>query len=294
MDFPAESKGVTAWTINSTYDQIKLHVKDWSVPHPKAVMLIIPGFGDHCERYSYLQAFFNENSIAVVGIDLRGQGRSRGERGYTPNITAYLEDITSGIEKVHALYPKVPLFMYGDGIGAALLCMYTNPPYVEPLPFQAFIACTPSVIFPNKPNFIHRAFVRAFGFLAPHTRAPVAGAQYTYTNNQEAIDARERDTLFHDRWPGQTATILCECGLHFEKMVCNFPVPTLIQHGSEAFLPMEKVRDWVHKSTGKKELKEWEGFHAELHNDLGRNELFKFTLEWIEKQLELLKTTTAS
>jgi alpha-beta hydrolase superfamily lysophospholipase len=280
----------------SKSDRIELYGKNWSVDDPKAVILIIPGFGDHCERYKHVTSFFNEHNMAVVGIDLRGQGHSNGERGYLPSIKAYFDDVTSGIEKVHEFYPDVPLFMYGDSIGAAILCMYTNQRHVDPLPFQALIACTPSVIFPKKPNFIHLAFVRAFAFLVPHARAPVAGAVYIYTNNQEAIDDRKSDPLFHDRWPGRTAAILCECGLYFERNICHFPIPTLIQHGSKAFLPIEEVREWVKKSTPQKNIKfkEWEGFYAELHNDLGRDELFKYTLSWIEEQLELLKNTKAS
>jgi alpha-beta hydrolase superfamily lysophospholipase len=284
---------MTAFPFSSKYDKIKLYGKDWSVSNRKAVILLIPGFGDHCERYQYLTSFFNERNIAVVGIDLRGQGHSGGERGYTPNIKAYFEDVTSGIEEVRRRYPDVPLFMYGDGIGGGLLCMYTNLRYVDPLPYQALIACTPAIFFPKKPNFIHLAFVRAFGSLAPHTRTPVAGADYEFTNNPDAIKARKSDPYFHDRWTGNTTAILCEAGLYWEKNVCHFSIPTLIQHASKSFLPIEKMRHWVKRSTGNITFKEWEGFYPELHNDLGRTEFFEYTLSWIEKQLELFKNTQA-
>ncbi|CAF3641857.1 unnamed protein product [Adineta steineri] len=285
---------MTNYDIKSKYDGLKLHVKDWKVSNPKAVILIIPGFGDHCERYGYLVNFFNEHNIAVVGIDLRGQGRSKGERGYTENVTAYLEDVTSGIEKVQELYKNVPLFMYGDGIGAAILCLHIKGRSADELPYKALILCTPSIIFPNKPNFIHLALVRAFAYLAPHTRAPVLGGAYEYTNNPKAKAARESDRYFHDRWPAHTAAILCEAGLYFEENAFHFPIPTLIQHGSKAFLPMEKLRNWINKTTGDREFKEWEGFYAELHNDMGRAELFEYTLSWMEKKLESFKNNQAS
>ena len=279
---------MTEFFFHSRYDKTKLYGKNWSVPNPKAAILIIPGFGDHCERYKYIPSFFNEHNVAVVGIDLRGHGQSSGERGYTPNARAFFDDITSGIEKVHELYSEnLPLIMYGDGIGAALLIIYTHQRYVDPLPYQALIACTPSICFPKKPNPIHLAIVRSFAFLTPHTRSSVAGDQYIYTNNQEAIDARKTDQFVHDRWPGRTTCVFCELSLDVEKHVYHLSIPTLVQHGSKAITPMEKVRQWVRKSKGDITFKEWEDFYHELHNDLGRTELFTYTLSWIEAKLHL-------
>jgi acylglycerol lipase len=283
---------MTAFTFYSDLDDTKLYGKNWPVSNPKAILLIVPGFGDHCERYQYLQTFFYEHNIAVVGIDLRGQGRSNGERGYTPSVKAYLEDLKSGIEKVHDLYPTdLPLFVHCDGIAAGIVCLYTDRLYTNPLSYQGVIACTPSISTPKKPNFIHLALIRAFAALTPHTRAPIVGADYKYTDDEEVIKAYKTDPHVHDRWPGKTASLLCEAALYFEENGCKFSVPTLIQHGSKAFLPMQKVRDWVKKSSGKITFKEWEDLHAELHNDKRRNEVFEYTLSWIEEQLELLKNS---
>ena len=297
MSFQQGNNKMNGFYFKSKYrDEMKLYGRNWPVSNPKAVILLIPGYGDHCERYQYLTSFFNDHNIAVVGVDLRGQGHSGGERGFTPHINAYFADITSGIEEARRLYPELPLIMLGDGIGAAILCIYTDRRYIDPLPYNALIACTPSILFPKKPSFVHMAFVRAFAFLAPHV--PISGPAHIYTDNSEAIRSRETDPLFHDRCPANVVNHLCEFSLHYEENGCNFSIPTLIQHGSKAFLPIEKVRAWVNRSKKVNEktitFKDWEGFHAELHNDDGRNKVFEFTLKWIEDRLELFTNTQAS
>lgn len=267
-------------------DQLKLFGKDWSVPNPKAVLLLIPGYGDHCQRYEYLRIYFNEHSVSVVGVDLRGQGRSGGERGYSPSVDAYIDDLMSGINMVLKRYPNVPFFLHGDGIGAAIAILYIVQGYTKPSALAGLIALTPSIAFPKDPNFFQRGLIRAFAFLAPHFRAPVLGGDYEYTDNKEAIEARDKDKLYHDRWPAQTAGILCDAAMYFQKMTFDFQTPTLVQHGSKAFLPMQKVRDWVNKCKGNIKLKEWDGFHAEIHNDLARDQVFEYTLKWMEEQIE--------
>ncbi|CAF3442454.1 unnamed protein product [Rotaria socialis] len=284
--------------VESQFDGLKLHMKKWHVPNAKTVLLIIPGYGDHIERYDHLIDYLNKHNVAVVGIDLRGQGQSHGERGYTPHVEAILDDVATGIEKVHDWYKYLPLFMYGDGVGAAILCAFENRRCTMSAPYQGLILCTPSIAFPKKPNFIHLALVSASSFLAPHTRAPVLGGDYKYTNDPEIIAARENDLYYHDRWTAHTCAILIEEALNLEKVSSKFSVPTLIQHGSEAFLPMEKVQDFVDRAKKRNPNKHednitfqtWKGFHAELHNDLRRKEVFLYTLSWIETQLQPLKT----
>ena len=47
----------------------------------KAVILFVPGIGEHIHRYDHLAAMFNKEGIGFAGVDLPGHGRSDGRRG---------------------------------------------------------------------------------------------------------------------------------------------------------------------------------------------------------------------
>ena len=50
-------------------------------PQPKAVVCLVHGLGEHTGRYAHVAAALNDAGYAVLGVDLRGHGKSGGPRG---------------------------------------------------------------------------------------------------------------------------------------------------------------------------------------------------------------------
>ncbi len=59
---------------------------------PRANILIVHGFGEHCGRYEELTHSLTEQNYAVFRFDLRGHGRSDGKRGHIFDFDEYLQD----------------------------------------------------------------------------------------------------------------------------------------------------------------------------------------------------------
>ncbi|CAF1435074.1 unnamed protein product [Didymodactylos carnosus] len=117
--------------------------------------------------------------------------------------------------------------------------------------------------------------------------------QCTYSNDPAVIAQYQKDKLLHDRWPGRTVTIMCELAIDIEKHPCKFPLPVLIQHGTKCVAPIELIRKWADSCIGDNiTFNEWPDFYHELNNDLGRDAVFAYTLDWIEKSLKLLTSIT--
>ena len=77
-----------------TKDHIRIHAQGWEPQGEiKAVMGLVHGLGEHSGRYSHLAAYVTQAQYALVTFDLRGHGKSDGQRGFTPDIDALLEDI---------------------------------------------------------------------------------------------------------------------------------------------------------------------------------------------------------
>lgn len=259
---------------------------------PKAAILFVHGSGEHCQRYRHVAHFFNKRHIPCVAYDLRGHGLSGGERGFTPHINALLADLNYVIEYIrNKLYYTMPLVLYAHGTGSVNCLAHKLPQIKRTLDCQAMVLSTPSMCLRKRPNHVAFFVSRSFANLSPHFRLPVNG-NYTheYSNDPAAVEEYRKDPLVHDRWPARTVSLLLEIGYQLETTVLKFSVPVLIQHGADdKVTPVETVRKWAQERVKSNDLtfKEWPNHVHELHNDLGKEDVLDYVLEWMKKCLNI-------
>ncbi len=94
------------------------------------MVILLHGLGEHSSRYAHLGKFLIENGFSLKSFDLRGHGKSEGQRGDTPSYETYLKDIDGFLLSIPDLLSK-PHFLYGHSLGAILAISYVlsrNPP----------------------------------------------------------------------------------------------------------------------------------------------------------------------
>jgi len=75
-----------------TKDGLDLFTQRWTVSDPKALVLHHHGFNDHSGRSPHVARALNDAGYSLYGFDWRGQGRSGGARGHTPDYETPLDD----------------------------------------------------------------------------------------------------------------------------------------------------------------------------------------------------------
>ena len=112
-------------------DGHELYTKTWTptVSPPKARVVAIHGFDDHCNWYDPLFPLLAQQGIKTYSFDQRGWGKSVHEphqKGASGPTSQVLEDITSFTQSVlaHDEERDVPLFMYGHSMGGAETLLY--------------------------------------------------------------------------------------------------------------------------------------------------------------------------
>ncbi|CAF1170375.1 unnamed protein product [Adineta steineri] len=274
----------------SPYDKIRLVGRYWPVfaaSESKFVMLFLHGSGEHCQRYRHVAKFFNTYQIPCVSYDSRGHGLSGGERGFIFHINALIEDLEYIIKHIRdKLLLKMPLVIYAHGTGCVNCLSHILRRKDQPLDCQGIILSTPSVCLKKRPTGIVFVIARAFANLSPHFRLPIAG-NYTnkYTNDEDVVEAYRKDPLVHDRWPARTISLYLEVGLLLETTVIQFPMPLLVQHGiDDTVTPIETIKKWFDERIEGEDVdfKAWPNHIHELHNDLGKEDVLKHLIDWIE------------
>lgn len=103
-----------------TADGLGLAAQAWLPPAPRAVIALVHGIAEHGGRYEAFAARAVARGIGVVTLDLRGHGRSPGERSYVERFDDYLLDVDALWARARELAAGMPLFLMGHSMGGAI------------------------------------------------------------------------------------------------------------------------------------------------------------------------------
>ena len=91
---------------------------------PKASLVICHGVNSHGGQYIGAGEEFASRGFAVTALDLRGRGKSDGERFYIESIDEYVSDLSLAIEQARARHPDLPLYLLGHSAGGVTSTTY--------------------------------------------------------------------------------------------------------------------------------------------------------------------------
>jgi acylglycerol lipase len=88
---------------------------------PKGVVLITHGYAEHCGRYHEVAHVIVNAGWAALSYDVRGHGKSPGERGYIDRFTTYLTDFAAMQAAARELAPApAPMVLLGHSHGSLI------------------------------------------------------------------------------------------------------------------------------------------------------------------------------
>ncbi|CAF3817728.1 unnamed protein product [Rotaria sp. Silwood1] len=205
---------------------------------------------------------------------------------------AWLDDLECVIKYIRKdLDLTMPLVIYAHGTGCNNCLAHILQRQKSQLDCQAMILSTPSICLKERPTPFTFLASRVVSSLTPRLCLPLSG-NYTneYTDDKDIIEAYRTDPLVHDQWPAQTICLFLKIGRLLEITEIQFPVPVMIQHGADDNItPVELIQKWTQERVKGNDVmfKNWPGHNHELHNDMGREDVFNHALEWIEKRFKI-------
>jgi alpha-beta hydrolase superfamily lysophospholipase len=131
------------WDFFTTRSKFRMFYRKM-VPPPsqkvQKVILCIHGLHSHGEKFILLADKFIKFDWATYAVDLRGHGYSWSEtepRGDVENYQEWIEDGVDFLAYLHELYPKQPIYLIAESMGAGLAVhiAMTHPPGLQGLFF---------------------------------------------------------------------------------------------------------------------------------------------------------------
>lgn len=106
----------TSTTIQSA-DGTALNLLQWDpVALPIGDVLLVHGFAEHMGRYGHVAEELTGKGWTVHGLDLRGHGKSGGERGHILKWADYIDDVHAALNEVGR-----PCFVVAHSMGGLVL-----------------------------------------------------------------------------------------------------------------------------------------------------------------------------
>jgi len=218
----------------------------------------------------------------LPSIDLRGRGKSDGERFYVQHFEDYVNDVATFVEKVKAEEPGLPVFMLGHSAGGVVACLYT----IEHQQELAGLICESFAHEVPAPDFA-LAVLKGLSHVAPHAHV-LKLHNKDFSRDPKVVEIMNSDPLIvHEVQPTQTVAEMVRADERLKKEFPNITLPVLILHGTKdkATKPSGSQHFYDRASSKDKTLKLYEGHYHDLLNDLDKEIVMADILHWIDDRI---------
>lgn len=276
-------------------DGVSIFMRSWQpAGDPRAIVAMVPGFNSHSGYFKWVGEQFAANGLAAYAVDLRGRGKSEGERFYVESINDYVSDVDLMVQTAKSRQPGLPVFLLGHSAGGVVSCVFTLEHQEE---LAGFI-CEDFAFEIPAPDIALTVF-KGLSHLAPHAQVFKLKNE-DFSRDPDVVNAMNSDPLIeNETQPLQT---LAEMARADERIRQEFPLlklPVFILHGTADKVTKFEGSQFFYDTAGSKDktLGLYEGHFHDLLNDTGKERVLRDIQEWLNARIparEEAATTTSA
>ena len=244
--------------------------------------MLCHGINSHGGQYVRAAEAFAARGFAVTALDLRGRGRSEGERYYIDSIDDYVSDLDRAIEYARSRHPDLAVYLLGHSAGGVTSVSYA----LDHQDRIAGLICESFAFRVYAPNFALKLLEGA-SHVTPHAHVLKLKME-DFSRDPDWVAQLRADSFTHDEvQPVATVAAFARAGERFEREFPRITLPVLILHGTadKATRPDGSQQFFDEAGSADKTIHLYEGHYHDLLNDLGREEVMDDIVRWMEERL---------
>jgi alpha-beta hydrolase superfamily lysophospholipase len=265
-------------------DGVELYYQRWRPERsPRAVLAIVHGFGEHSGRYRNVVDWFVPRGYAVYGFDLRGMGRSPGQRCHVGCFDEYRGDVRAFVDLVKQAEPGQPRFLLGHSQGGLIVLNYVLH---DPSGLDGVIASAPALgALPVSPFLILLA--KGLSRVRPRFTLQTGLDVQALSRDPEVVRAYVDDPLVTNVATARLGTELMAAIRWTQEHAADLALPLLIVHGTcDRLGPCDASGEFFEKVVfADKERQTYEGYYHEVFNDVGKEMVLADVEVWLDRHL---------
>lgn len=251
----------------------------WQPAAPRALVVIVHGFGEHGGRYAGVADALSAQGLCVAVPDLWGHGRSGGRRGDVVRFADYLEDLRMLTEAV--LLPRSGqshYVVYGHSFGGLVAIHWAlmAPPGLRRLIVQSPLLEVGFRVPPWKLLAAH-GLARCW----PTARLPIQLDVTKLSHDPRVAEAYRNDPLVHNRMSARAYQALRQAQAEAVRLASTVRLPILLLCGAEdRIICVTAAQHWYGQLTCEKQQVMFPGCYHELHVEPVREEVVRLVTGW--------------
>lgn len=266
-------------------DQARLPLSVWPAETgPRGVILALHGFSDYRRAFDIPAPLFTAAGWTVLAYDQRGFGAAP-HPGLWPGHAALAADAIEAARLTRARFPGLPLVLFGESMGAAVLLLAGASETAPPA--DAYVLSAPAVWGGEAMGEVGRTALRLLAHLVPQLGFANASPFHRPTDNEAALAALARDPLVlrHIRIDALWGLVQAmDAALQAAR---SFPHPALILYGGRDDLVPPRAIDALAArlpglASGRQRLLRYPEGHHLLLRDSIRSRVVSDILAWLE------------
>jgi alpha-beta hydrolase superfamily lysophospholipase len=264
-------------------DSAKIFLRSWRpAAAPKAVVVLNHGFNSHSGQYVWAAEQLIAAGYAVYAHDMRGRGKSSGERFFVANPGDYVADVAAVIKLAKSRDPGLKVFLLGHSAGGVVATTYA-------LDYQSELAgliCESFAFQVPAPEFALNT-ISALAGLLPRLKV-LTLPNAAFSRDPKVVAALNSDPLIKDETqPAKTVAALWTADKRLKTSFPKITLPVLILHGTMDKATVPAGSQFFYDTAGSKDktLKLYEGHFHDLLADIGKEGVMDDIKAWIAKHL---------
>jgi acylglycerol lipase len=239
---------------------------------------VVHGLGEHAGRYGRFAEGMAKHGMGTYALDLRGHGKSPGQRGHVDSWSQWTDDVAAFVSHVDSI-AGAEVVPVGHSFGGVTLL---STVLAGKLPkTRRFVVSSPALKLKLKVPGWKLTFGPIASKIVPKLALTNEVDAKAVSRIPEVVEAYRNDPLVHDKisarlgaeWQDATRDVLARAG--------QIKIPFLILAGTaDALIDPAGSRELHEQAKSMSELRMLEGRFHEPFNDIGSDEVFRLIADW--------------
>lgn len=265
----------------SSFDGLRLYFQGWQSEHElKGVISLVHGLGEHSGRYSTWAGLLNQAGYTVLSYDLRGHGKSGGQRGHISSFDDYMKDTALLLDEAKKRYPEAAQFLYGHSLGAIIVTNYVlrKKPQLNGVIVSGLANKTS--LQEQKGKII---LAKVLGSIVPKMSMSTGLVPATISKDPQVVEKYIHDPMVHNKASVGFAKASMDAINYDDQHAQEWELPVLFMHGELDKLGYaDGSREFSGKIKGDCTLKIWPGMYHEVHNEPEKDQVLDYLCKWLD------------